>query len=188
SFCALLPPALLSVTIMTSYTSRPTPSPRSPLFPYTTLFRSRLHAAGQCRALSREPRGPERSRRPRAAGSDVPTGQRERTSHPGHDGPPGPAYDREASPGKHPRRHVAVAVSGRAAHALGVRVKSGWATAVLVAGPARAPRVVDRRTIELSDPAVPASRQPYHAVMGARAGVAKQVERRLCRIVEQVTR
>jgi len=78
-------------------------------------------------------------------------------------------------------------VSGRAAHALGVRVKSGWATAVLVAGPARAPRVVDRRTIELSDPAVPASRQPYHAVMGARAGEAKQVERRLCRIVEQVT-
>src|SRR6266516_7568202 len=69
-----------------------------------------------------------------------------------------------------------------------MRVKSGWATAVLVAGPARAPRVVDRRTIELSDPAVPASRQPYHAVMGARAGVAKQVERRLCRIVEQVTR
>src|SRR3989454_5536806 len=27
-----------------------------------------------------------------------------------------------------------------------------------------------------------------HAVMGARAGEAKQVERRLCRIVEQVTR
>jgi hypothetical protein len=82
----------------------------------------------------------------------------------------------------------AVAVSGREAYALGVRVKSGWATAVLVAGPARAPRVLDRRTIELSDPAVPASRQPYHAVMGARTGDAKRVERRLCRIVEQVTR
>jgi len=76
----------------------------------------------------------------------------------------------------------------RAVHALGVRVKSGWATAVLVAGPARAPRVVDRRTIALSDPAVPASRQPYHAVMGARAEDARRVERRLCRIVERVTR
>ncbi len=72
--------------------------------------------------------------------------------------------------------------------ALGMRVKSGWATAVLVSGPARAPHVVDRRTIELSDPAVPTTRQPYHAVLGARAGDARQIERRLCRIVEQVTR
>jgi hypothetical protein len=82
----------------------------------------------------------------------------------------------------------AVSKRAAAAHALGVRVKSGWATAVLVAGPARAPRVVDRRTIELSDPTVPASRQPYHAVMGARTGDAKRVERRLCGIVQRVTR
>lgn len=75
-----------------------------------------------------------------------------------------------------------------AAYALGVRVKSGWATAVLVAGPARAPRVVERRTIALSDPAVPASRQPYHAVMGARARDAAKLEAVLRGIVDRATR
>jgi hypothetical protein len=72
--------------------------------------------------------------------------------------------------------------------ALGLRVKSGWATAVLVVGPARSPRVVDRRVIELSDPAVPSSRQPYHAVMGATRRVAPIVERRLRQLVQRVTR
>ncbi|HEX4629223.1 MAG TPA: hypothetical protein VH137_10580 [Gemmatimonadales bacterium] len=73
-------------------------------------------------------------------------------------------------------------------HALGVRVKSGWATAVLVAGPAQAPRVVDRRTIALSDPAVAASRQPYNAVMGARASDAPKLEAMLRSVVARVTR
>ena len=58
--------------------------------------------------------------------------------------------------------------------AVGFRVKSGWATGVLLAGPASAPRALDRRVVELSDPAVPTSRQPYHAVMGA-AGAASRV-------------
>ncbi len=35
--------------------------------------------------------------------------------------------------------------------ALGLRVKSGWATAVVLAGPARAPRVADRHIIVLRD-------------------------------------
>jgi hypothetical protein len=48
--------------------------------------------------------------------------------------------------------------------AIGFRVKSGWATAVLVAG--SSPEVLDCRTIQLCDPAVPESRQPYHAGMG----------------------
>ena len=59
---------------------------------------------------------------------------------------------------------------------------------MLVAGPPRSPRVVDRRTIALSDASVPTSRQPYHAVMGARPSDAPQVERRLRGIVERVTR
>jgi hypothetical protein len=50
--------------------------------------------------------------------------------------------------------------------ALGFRVKSGWATAVLIAGPMQSPQVLDRRTIDLCDPAIPESRQPYHARMG----------------------
>ena len=72
--------------------------------------------------------------------------------------------------------------------ALGCRVKSGWATAVLVEGPARSPRVVDRRVIELSDAHVPRSRQPYHAVRDAPYSEAAQLERYLRRLVERVTK
>jgi hypothetical protein len=50
--------------------------------------------------------------------------------------------------------------------AIGVTVKSGWACVVLVAGSAARPRVIDSRRIELSDPAIPESRQPYHAGFG----------------------
>lgn len=50
--------------------------------------------------------------------------------------------------------------------ALGFRVKSGWATAVLLSGPASAPAVAERGQVPLSDPAVPHSRQPYHADTG----------------------
>lgn len=49
---------------------------------------------------------------------------------------------------------------------IGFRVKSGWAAAVLLAGPAAMPRVSEHRVVELSDPALPGSRQPYHAGMG----------------------
>src|SRR5437016_367071 len=43
---------------------------------------------------------------------------------------------------------------------IGFRVKSGWPTAVLLAGPIQSPQVLDSRIVELSDPAVqnPASR------------------------------
>ena len=72
--------------------------------------------------------------------------------------------------------------------ALGCRVKSGWATAVLVEGPPRSPRVVDRRAIELSDAHIPTSRQPYHAVRDARPDQAARLERYLRGLVERVTR
>jgi len=50
--------------------------------------------------------------------------------------------------------------------AVGFTVKSGWASAVLLVGSITVPRVLDSRRIELSDPAVPQSRQPYHAGFG----------------------
>jgi len=50
--------------------------------------------------------------------------------------------------------------------ALGFRVKSGWAAACLVSGPASSPSVVDRRVVILSDPEVPRSKQPYHSGTG----------------------
>ena len=49
---------------------------------------------------------------------------------------------------------------------LGFRVKSGWAAAVLIAKSAKGPAVIDSRVIELADPDVSDSRQPYHAGFG----------------------
>jgi hypothetical protein len=47
--------------------------------------------------------------------------------------------------------------------AVGFRVKSGWAMAALVAGPTTSPTLLDVRRVQLSDPSVPGSVQPYHA-------------------------
>jgi hypothetical protein len=74
------------------------------------------------------------------------------------------------------------------AAAVGFRVKSGWATAVLLAGPLNSPRVIERRAIDLSDPAVSGSRQPYHAVMEAARKDAARIEKQLCRIVRDTTK
>ncbi len=78
--------------------------------------------------------------------------------------------------------------------AIGFRVKSGRAIAVLLGGPIESPRVLDRRTIELCDPTVPASRQPYHAGMGRlqadtarigrlRKGVIRATNRSVTRLI-----
>ena len=50
--------------------------------------------------------------------------------------------------------------------ALGFRVKSGWAAVVLLATTARCPQLCDICRIELCDPRLPETRQPYHAAMG----------------------
>lgn len=50
--------------------------------------------------------------------------------------------------------------------AVGFTVKSGWASAVLVVGSATSLQVVDRCKVDLSDPAVPGAKQPYHAGFG----------------------
>ena len=47
--------------------------------------------------------------------------------------------------------------------AIGFRVKTGRATAVVMAGPASAPRVLSRKCVQLFDPAIPESHQPFHA-------------------------
>ena len=59
-------------------------------------------------------------------------------------------------------------------YALGVRVKSGWAAVVLLGGSRSNPELLDSRAIDLSDPDVAHSRQPYHASFGtAQADLAK---------------
>jgi hypothetical protein len=71
--------------------------------------------------------------------------------------------------------------------AIGFRVKSGWAIAVLVAGPATAPVVLDRRVVELSDPRIPATRQPYHADFGVEQRDRRKLKR-LAAIVRRCAR
>ncbi len=62
---------------------------------------------------------------------------------------------------------------------LGFRVKSGWASAVVLVGPAKAPELRDRRIVELSDPAVPESKQPYHARTGMLEEDPAKLDRRI---------
>jgi hypothetical protein len=68
--------------------------------------------------------------------------------------------------------------------AIGLTVKSGWASAVLVGGPRLSPRVMDSRRIDLSDPAIPESRQPYHAGFGT----ARQADQGRARLIAAVKR
>jgi hypothetical protein len=63
--------------------------------------------------------------------------------------------------------------------ALGLRVKSGWAAAVLLTGTARSPQLCDVRRIELSDPQHPETRQPYHAAMGKLERDARKINQRI---------
>src|SRR5438552_344793 len=69
---------------------------------------------------------------------------------------------------------------------IGFRVKSGWATAVLLAGPIQSPQVLDSRIVELSDPAVPESRQPHHAGAGALEANDTRVAERI-KIIQHCT-
>lgn len=49
--------------------------------------------------------------------------------------------------------------------AIGLRVKTGRATAVLMTGSRKKPRVLSRRAVTLFDPAVPHSGQPHHVAL-----------------------
>src|ERR1043166_6460653 len=86
------------------------------------------------------------------------------------------AIFRQITPGTMTRAEKAPPV------ALGFRVKSGWAAACLVSGPASSPKVVDRRVVTLSDPEVPRSKQPYHSG----TGFAETDAARLAHLVQSV--
>jgi len=57
---------------------------------------------------------------------------------------------------------MATSALGRRA-ALGLRAHSGWAALVALAGSPESPDVIHRRRIETADPAIPGSKQPFHA-------------------------
>lgn len=64
--------------------------------------------------------------------------------------------------------------------ALGFTVKSGWAAVVvLLTGSRTMPRIAEARRIELSDPAVPESRQPYHKGFGTARAEGPELSRLL---------
>lgn len=67
--------------------------------------------------------------------------------------------------------------------AAGFTIKSGWASAVLVTAAAGLPKVEDSRRVELSDPAIPGSRQPFHAGFGT----ARDGGPELARLITSVT-
>jgi hypothetical protein len=70
---------------------------------------------------------------------------------------------------------------------LGFRVKSGWAAVVLITSSSKAPRLVDSRIIDLSDPDVAHARQPYHAGFGTEQTDASAVTR-LVKGIERFSR
>ncbi len=66
---------------------------------------------------------------------------------------------------------------------IGFRVKTGRAVAVVVTGAASAPHVLLRREIELCDPAVPDSKQPYHAALELPQAEGERIVQRATRAV-----
>ena len=75
----------------------------------------------------------------------------------------------------------------RTRFALGFRVKSGYAIAIALSGPAAAPTPVLRRRVELSDPENGATKQPFHDGFGT-AQEDGRVIARLTAIIERCTR
>lgn len=72
--------------------------------------------------------------------------------------------------------------AGGKSAAVGFTVKSGWAAAVLVGGSTKSPRVLDSRRVELSDPAIPDARQPYHDGFGTARASGPELSRLLASV------
>ena len=70
--------------------------------------------------------------------------------------------------------------------AIGFRVKTGRATAVVMAGPASAPRVLSRRSLQLFDPAIPESYQPWHAELELTPAESARIVPKALEAVERV--
>lgn len=71
--------------------------------------------------------------------------------------------------------------------ALGFRVKSGFAVAVALCGTAAAPVPLARRIVQLSDPAIAETKQPYHDGVGTAQQDMKEIAR-LARIIQDCAR
>jgi hypothetical protein len=67
--------------------------------------------------------------------------------------------------------------AGGSRAAIGFTVKSGWAATVLLIGSPASPHLADSCRIDLSDPAIPESRQPYHAGFGTARSSGAELKR-----------
>ncbi len=72
--------------------------------------------------------------------------------------------------------------------AIGLRAHSGWAALVALAGPAATPEVVARRRIEIADPGIRGSKQPFHAAEPLEFPDAKAYIQRCRRSTERLAR
>jgi hypothetical protein len=70
---------------------------------------------------------------------------------------------------------------------LGLRVRTGRAIAVVLAGSAREPRFVARRELRLHDPSVRDTGFPYHAALEKPEAEARAIVERLSAIIRKVT-
>jgi hypothetical protein len=71
---------------------------------------------------------------------------------------------------------------------MGLRVHSGWAAAIAVGGSPAAPGVIQRRRIELADPALSGSVQPYHAAARLEAAAGERFLKRCRDATERLAR
>lgn len=70
---------------------------------------------------------------------------------------------------------------------IGLRAKTGRAIAVVLSGPATAPRFITRTELSLADPADPPTSQPYHEVMDLPWEQAKIAVRKINKRVEAIS-
>jgi len=61
--------------------------------------------------------------------------------------------------------------------ALGFRVKSGFAIAVCLSGSPDNPELIARFPVDLSDPRIPATKQPHHAGVGTAQEDTREIQR-----------
>ena len=72
--------------------------------------------------------------------------------------------------------------------AIGLRAHSGWAALVALAGPATSPEVIARRRIEIADPKIRGSKQPFHAAEPMEFPDAKAYIEQCARSTERLAR
>ena len=72
--------------------------------------------------------------------------------------------------------------------AIGLRAHSGWAALVAIAGPASSPELIARRRIEIADPKIRGSKQPFHAAEPMEFPDAKAYIEQCARSTERLAR